>query len=268
MTHYRRSRRRPLKLVLLLAMASASSALSLANLQLIVSNEISKSCIRAYKADIQGCSLDDFTNKQCSSSCAKGLQDEETRVKASCRGLQVSSNSLLGITLAGKLVDTLCPGFQATTVTQTISPSTTRGFSTIPTSTTTSVKTTPTSKPSDTLPDTTLASDTTTAIQPSPTSVAQETSTSPATSATSDATSVQSTAQSTVSQLPTQSPPPDDPESDDSSSDDSQQLAPGSSNSGSPFDGVPVISLGESLCSAQGTEKLLAAVLIAIFLIH
>ncbi|KAI1078468.1 hypothetical protein F5B20DRAFT_230407 [Whalleya microplaca] len=264
MTLYRCSRRRLSKFTLLLTIASTSSALSLANFQLIVSNAIPDSCIRAYKSDIDGCKKSDVTNgNQCSSSCVKGMQDEEALVQKYCAGLQVSSGSLLGIALAGNLVDTLCPGSQATTVTQTVNPTTTKGFSTIPTSTTTSAETTLTSEKSTN----TRTSDTETAVQPSSTSTSRKTSTSSATRATTDATTIQSTAQSTVSQLPTQSPPPDDPASNDSSSDDSQQQAPGSSSSGSPFDAVPVISLG-SLCSAQGTETLLVMILIAIFLVR
>jgi hypothetical protein len=129
----RRSSRRPAGAAGLLALASTTSALSLANFQIITSNAIPSPCIVAYNSPIAGCSTTDFTNgNQCSTLCANGLLAEASIVEAICGGLEVNPQSLLGLTLDGKLLDTLCPGLNTgtTTVKVTVQPSTTKAAST------------------------------------------------------------------------------------------------------------------------------------------
>ncbi|KAI0127477.1 hypothetical protein BJ170DRAFT_683318 [Xylariales sp. AK1849] len=85
----RRSPRRPPKLVQLLALASTTSALSLANFQLITSSSIPSPCIVAYNTQIEGCTTTDFTKGNlCSTSCMNGVTQEATIVNAICGGLQ------------------------------------------------------------------------------------------------------------------------------------------------------------------------------------
>ncbi|KAI1404015.1 hypothetical protein F4819DRAFT_173763 [Hypoxylon fuscum] len=271
MTHRRQRSRRPLlNLGCLLAVASTSSALNLSQFQVITSNQIPKKCIRAYQTEIEGCTSNDFTNgRQCSATCVNGLQKEASLVNDACGDLNVSQRSLLGIVLSGDLIDTLCPGFQATTVTTTVQPGTTKGFSTIPTTTpvdttteaatTTSPETTPTSDASTSDASTTIQS-TTDNPSPSTTSDDSDTSTSSSTEATSVQTTAQTTAQSTVTSEPVQTAPPD--------SSSSQDDAPTPFIGGSPFDPAPLRSLGAAIWSAYDSKALMATILAAIFIIR
>ncbi|KAI5926355.1 hypothetical protein F4810DRAFT_654086 [Camillea tinctor] len=237
-------------LVHLLTLASTTSALSLENFQIITSNRIPSSCIRAYSTDIDNCSRKDFTNgNQCSADCVQGLQDEATRVISACGTLNVDSKSLLGLTLSGDLIDTLCPGFQATTVTLTVRPSTTstaQGFTTIPVLVTTS-STTSTSKASTTIQTATSIAQTTTPlpITSAVTSATTESLTQSTTTAqtstttnTNTATSVETTAQPVETSSATQPTTPDE--------EPNQGIDP-ASGGGSPFDSVPALGLGTTI---------------------
>ncbi|KAI4866893.1 hypothetical protein F4820DRAFT_234438 [Hypoxylon rubiginosum] len=270
--HRPRSRRRLLNFVPLLAMASTSSALNLSQFQVITSNQIPKRCIRAYQSDIEGCTRNDFTNgKQCSVSCVQGLEETADKINEACGDLNVSSGSLLGIVLSGGLVDTLCPGFQATTVTTTVQPGTTKGFTTVPGATTTADTTADTTRTtkattkatSTTSPDTTAttapsttAQSTTNQETSSTSATPDSTSASTSTSSSTDATSVQTTAQSTVTSEPAQT------------SDDSQDDGPTPFVGGSPFDPAPIRSIGTVICSGYDPRVLIATIFAAIFILR
>ncbi|OTB08427.1 hypothetical protein M426DRAFT_7742 [Hypoxylon sp. CI-4A] len=255
-------------------MASTSSALNLSQFQFITSNQIPKKCIRAYQSDIEGCTLIDFTNgSQCSSSCVEGLEETQEHVQKACGDLNVTPNSLLGLVLSGDLVDTLCPGFQATTVTETIQPSSTKGgFSTIvpaptttsvetsKTSSTTSQKTTSTSESSSSSTTSTTIQSTTAQETSSSSSTSSEQSTSSSSSSSADVTATQSSAQSTTAtSQPAQSATPDDSQGDD----DTTTPFIG----GSPFDPSPIQDSGTTGYLGFRTEVLMAATIAVFFVL-
>ncbi|KAI1769245.1 hypothetical protein GGR53DRAFT_231795 [Hypoxylon sp. FL1150] len=272
MTGRRQRSRRRLNLMPLWALASTSSALNLSQFQVITSNQIPKACIRAYQSDIDSCTKSDFTNgRQCSASCVKGLEETAEKIDEACGDLNVTSGSLLGIVLAGGLVDTLCPGFQATTITTTVQPGTTQGFSTVPgaTTTTTTEQTTKettkettkttTKAASTTSPDTTTTtadSTTTQATTTEETSATRDIPGSSSTSSSTDATSVETTAQSTVTSEPSQT------------TDDSQDDAPTPFIGGSPFDPAPIQSLGTVICLGYDPRVLITAIFAGILLLR
>ncbi|KAI1448304.1 hypothetical protein F5Y02DRAFT_415033 [Annulohypoxylon stygium] len=264
MAHRRqRQRRRLLKLTSLLAIASTSSALNLSQFQVITSNQIPKSCIKAYQTEIEGCTRNDFTDgRQCSSSCVEGLEQVQDVIDKACGDLNVSAKSLLGIVLSGGLVDTLCPGFDTTTVTKTVQPSSTKGgFSTInPAPTTTSIESTKAS--STTSRKTTPTSDSSTAVQSTTTQETPAPPTTPDSSTTStssvDSTPTQGAAQSAVTNAPQST-------SSDDSGDDDPTL--GGAGGGSPFD-QPVESLGSILRPGFCTEALTAVIFVAMFMLR
>ncbi|KAI1805685.1 hypothetical protein F4811DRAFT_213504 [Daldinia bambusicola] len=268
MAHRRQRSRRALDLTALLAMVSTSSAVNLSQFQLIISNSIPKSCIRAYQTEIEGCKFKDFNSgKQCSERCVKGVQQEEDLIQEACGDLNISHRSLLGIALSGDLVDTLCPGLDpTTTVTTTVHPSSTKGvFSTIvtaPTSfpadtTRTTEKTTPTTSSKKTKTSTSTSDQPTTAQS----STTQETSTTLATttapeSITDTTTSAQNTAQPTTPSEPSQS----------TSSDDG---APTPFLGGTPFDPLPPQQgLGSALSAGYGKEALVIAICAALLMLR
>ncbi|KAI0603222.1 hypothetical protein F4775DRAFT_587740 [Biscogniauxia sp. FL1348] len=226
----------------LMALASTASALSLESFQIITSNQIPSSCIRAYSTDIDNCARKDFTNgNQCSSVCVQGLQDAASRVIAACGALNVDSKSLLGLTLSGDLIDTLCPGFEATTVTLTVRPSTTsaQGFTTP-----TPVLVTTSSTESTSEASTTLQTTTSIAQETSPLSVTSATtefltkSTTTAQTTTTTDTSAETTAQPVDTSTATQPTTSDD--------EPNQGQVPGSGG-GSPFDSVLALGSGTNL---------------------
>ncbi|KAI0180902.1 hypothetical protein GGR52DRAFT_10405 [Hypoxylon sp. FL1284] len=265
-----RPRRRLATLLPLLALVSASSALNLSQFQIITSNQIPRRCIHAYRSEIPGCTRVDFTNgRQCSDSCAQGLQDTAEKIDRACEDVSVNAESLLGIVLSGGLLDALCPGFGATTVTTTIHHhGTTKGFTTVPVSTTTKETpkmppppppSPPPSPPHKPPPDTTKST-TTQLTTTEPTS--QETTSASATrdppgasptSSSAEATSVQTTATSDAAQT-----------SNDSQPANSTPFGGG----GSPFDPVPFESLSTTICLGRDLSVWMASILAAIFLIR
>ncbi|KAI1384639.1 uncharacterized protein F4822DRAFT_433180 [Hypoxylon trugodes] len=260
------SRRRLLDFLLLLAVASTSSALNLSQFQVITSSQIPKRCIRAYQTEIAGCTRNDFTNgRQCSSSCVKGLQATTDLIGDACGDLNVTPNSLLGIVLLGNLVEVLCPGYQTTTVTKTVKPSLTSGFSTIvPAPTITSVdtntnantKTTKTSqKATQTNEASTTVQQTSQETQPAPTTSANQDTSSPS---NTDATQTQDTAQSSATNQPAQS----------SSSSDDDSDTPTPFIGGSPFDPAPIQSSGNTLHLGFCIETFMATIFSAILLLR
>ncbi|KAI0851797.1 hypothetical protein F5Y00DRAFT_217433 [Daldinia vernicosa] len=264
MAHRRQRSRRVLDLAALLAIVSTSSAVNLSQFQLIISNSIPKSCIRAYQTEIEGCNVKDFTGgSQCSTSCVKGVQQVQDLIQDACGDLNISHKSLLGIVLSGDLVDTLCPGQEPTTVTTTVHPSSTKGeFSTIvtaPTSFPTSTSRT-TKKTSSTTSSTSTSTSTSTSDQSTTTqsTTDQETS-SPTTTATdspTDTTSAQNTAQPTAPSEAIQS----------TSSDDG---APTPFLGGTPFDPLPAQQgLGTVLSPGYGKEALLVAICAAMLMLR
>lgn len=129
------SPRRVHKLVHLLTWVSTVSALSLANFQIVISNAIPSTCIKAYSHPIHGCFIRDFKGGAlCSSKCTNGLLQAEARIDAACEGVDVNRDTLLGIALRGDLVATLCPGVivapSSTTVTVTVPARTSQSSST------------------------------------------------------------------------------------------------------------------------------------------
>ncbi|GAW24824.1 hypothetical protein ANO14919_144180 [Xylariales sp. No.14919] len=114
----------------LLTIASTTSAVTLQDFQTITIIQVpSLSCLSAYGSGIHGCSRGDFQDGvQCSASCAEGIREDQAQVIAACKHVEVNSRSLLGLALQGGLLDALCPNFQATSVTSTMQPTTTRTF--------------------------------------------------------------------------------------------------------------------------------------------
>ncbi|KAI1374636.1 hypothetical protein F4677DRAFT_162903 [Hypoxylon crocopeplum] len=274
MAHRRhRSRRRLFSLLPLLAIASTTSALNLSQFQVITSNQIPKDCIRAYQTDIDGCKRKDFTKgRQCSSSCVEGLEETANLINEECGDLNVSPKSLLGIVLSGGLIDALCPGLQATTVTKTVQPTTPDGFTTVkpsPTTTSDDMTTKTTEKTSETHATTSPKTSQTSPTSDSSTTTAstiasttgQETTSPTSTNdlstssiSSTDATSVQTTAQPAVTSEPTQT----------STSDD----APTPFIGGSPFDPAPIQNVGAVLRSGYDTIALAAAIYGAAFILR
>ncbi|ETS83035.1 hypothetical protein PFICI_04911 [Pestalotiopsis fici W106-1] len=189
---------------LLLALTSTTSALSLANFQIITSNAIPSPCIVAYNAQIAGCTQTDFTNgNQCSTLCISGLRAEGTIVQAICGGLDVNSKSLLGLVLDGKILETLCPGADSdtTTVQVTVRPTTSSKSTTAATTSVQTLTTTSSAIDTTTTTSTSVQSTSSTAIinVPSSDSSTTETiiSTTTAASQTTQATSTTSSDTST-----------------------------------------------------------------------
>lgn len=246
----RESPRRPLITAVSLALVSSASALSLANFQLITSNAIPSPCIVAYNTQIIGCSTSDFTNgNQCSSLCINGLLEEASIVQAICGGLTVNGQSLLGLTLSGSILETLCSGSGAstTTVKVTVQPSTS-SRSTL--STTQSQITTTTSSSTayltTTISDATTTTSSSSAIINVPSSTSSTTTISVATTIT-DASQTTSTSSTEVSSTST------------------AQEAGTTKGGGSPFDAV-VQSRAPSLLIKQTTGVLLAVCIAAVLL--
>ncbi|KAI8958964.1 hypothetical protein F5Y11DRAFT_18975 [Daldinia sp. FL1419] len=261
MAHRRQRSRRALDLTVLLAMVSTSSAVNLSQFQLIISNSIPKSCIRAYQTEIEGCKVKDFTGRrQCSAKCVKGVEQVQGSIQDACGDLNVSHKSLLGIVLSGDLVDTLCPGAGPTTVTTTIHPSPTKGgFSTIvtaPTSFSTETSRT-TEKTTSTTPGASRSTSTSVHSTTVQSTTDQETPTPPATITESlaDTTSAQNTPQPTVPSDSTQS----------TSSDDN---IPTPFLGGTPFDPLPAQQgLAAVLSPGYGKEALVVAICATILML-
>ncbi|KAI0122120.1 hypothetical protein F4814DRAFT_199266 [Daldinia grandis] len=268
MAHRRQRSRRVLDLTALLAMVSTSSAVNLSQFQLIISNSIPKSCIRAYQTEIEGCRVKDFTGgRQCSAGCVKGVQQAQDLIQEACGDLNISHKSLLGIVLSGDLVDTLCPGQYPTTITTTVHPSSTEGgFSTIVTAPTSfpTVTSRTTKKTTSTTSSTSTSTSTSTSDQPTITQSTTDqepssptaTATSTATDSPTDNTSAQNTAQPTTPSESTQS----------TSSDDG---APTPFLGGTPFDPLPAQQgLGTVLSPGYGKEALLVAICAAMLMLR
>jgi hypothetical protein len=101
--------------------ALRSSALSLANFQVIASNAVPRNCIAAYNQPMTSCSMADFNNGPCSNNCVQELGAMQSMVQSACHGVQISANTILGQTMTGNLVPLLCPnggeGEKTTTMT-------------------------------------------------------------------------------------------------------------------------------------------------------
>ncbi|KAI1476463.1 hypothetical protein F4774DRAFT_239279 [Daldinia eschscholtzii] len=262
MAHRRQRSRRALDLTALLAMVSTSSAVNLSQFQLIISNSIPKSCIRAYQAEIEGCRVKDFTSgRQCSARCVKGVQQTEDAIQEACGDLNISHKSLLGIALSGDLVNTLCPGLEPTTVTTTVHPSSTKGgFSTIVTA--------PTSFPTDTSRTTEKKTSTTSTEQTSTSTSTSEQSTttqSPTNQETSTPSTTTTTTDSVTDTTSTQNTPQPTATGDSTSSDD--DIPP--PFFGTPFDPVPAAqqALGTVLSTGYGKEALMVAICATLLLL-
>ncbi|KAK3379773.1 hypothetical protein B0T24DRAFT_168533 [Lasiosphaeria ovina] len=129
----------------LLFMASAASAMSLSNFQLITSSTVPISCILAYNTPIRGCSESDFdTERTCSVSCVNGLIKVQQTLQAVCDDTSIPDASVLGQVLQGNLVQLLCPGFSLPSTSTSSKLSTTAAA---PTTTLRSVLTSSTARP-------------------------------------------------------------------------------------------------------------------------
>ncbi|KAH9892925.1 hypothetical protein F4778DRAFT_300619 [Xylariomycetidae sp. FL2044] len=248
-----RHRRRVLTFVCFCTMgASSSSALSLANFQVVTSNQVGSSCLRAYQDTIEGCTRSDFTDgNQCTLNCATGLQKTQTRVQRACNEEDVNPKSLLGLTLSGDLVEALCPNFQATTV--TVQPSMTQQVSSTvllpaPPATSSTIATTEVSTATTEQPTTNPPQNTSPPVQTSDSS----------TSETSRATSASPSAPAA-----TQDPSSDDGQDQDQGNTGFQGFQ-GSSGSGSPFDPAPIPS-SATLARWQGRTATFVELYCAIF---
>ncbi|KAB5558100.1 hypothetical protein GE09DRAFT_100439 [Coniochaeta sp. 2T2.1] len=232
----------------LLAMASTASAMSLSNFQIITNSQVPLSCLVAYNTPILGCSDSDFTKgNACSAVCARGLQSVEDTVASICKGVTISSTTILGQVLSGNLVEKLCPSgtAAATTVSPPKSPQSTRSIGTfqpIPTQTTLRTSTTRSSSSSSSSTSSTSTAEddadteTSTSSEPAaePTENAQPTTqvVAPAPAPAPAVTNSPSMGQTTGAQQTKAAPP--------------QTADDGSPGGGSPFDTIATVSSGAS----------------------
>ncbi|KAI0911965.1 hypothetical protein F4823DRAFT_258377 [Ustulina deusta] len=267
MNGYQRSRRL-IQLTQLLAIAWTTSAVSLQDFQTITIFHVpSLSCLAAYGSTIPGCSRSDFKDGvQCSESCAQGVQEDQVHVIAACKHVEVNDGSLLGLALQGGLLDALCPNFQATSVTSTVKPTTTRTFltpsqtretSTFITSTIESSSTITTSISSSSIESSTIVTTPTTSSVESSTAISGTPSEVDTTviSATPTETGGTATITSTSTPSPTQT-----------GNDGDDKPDRGSSGGGSPFDTVFVGGTERILQMSTGVLATLMGTLIAAFL--
>ncbi|KAI0115845.1 hypothetical protein GGR51DRAFT_555719 [Nemania sp. FL0031] len=247
MNGYRRSRRL-IQLAQLLTIASVTSAVSLQDFQAISIIQVpSLSCLAAYGNRISGCSRSDFQDGvQCSASCAQGIQQEQSSVIASCKNIEVNAKSLLGLAIQGGLLDALCPGSQATSVTSIVTPTTTRTFLTPSQTQETSTSTTITTEISSTITTSTSESSESSITTTTTQSISTETD-APVVSTTPTETSDTITIPSTSTPSPTQTA-----DNQGGSSDR------GSSGGGSPFD---TVFTGSAQSMSQMSASVLAALM-------
>ncbi|KAI0458323.1 hypothetical protein F5B21DRAFT_23167 [Xylaria acuta] len=256
MKGYRRPRRL-LQLAQLLTIASTASAVSLQDFQTITIIQVpSLSCLSAYGSTISGCSRSDFQDGvQCSESCARGIQQDQANIIAACRNLEVNARSLLGLALQGGLLDALCPDFQATSVTSTVKPTTTRTFLTPSQTQETSTSATSMIENSSTITTSTSESSessTTARSTPSETDTTVVSATPTDTQGTT--TNLSATIPSTSTSRPTKT-----------SGDGDSQPGRGSSGGGSPFDPVFVGSAERILQTSTSVLTALTGTLITAF---
>jgi hypothetical protein len=252
--------------VQLLGLASTTSALSLANFQVITSSAIPTSCIVAYNSPIEGCATRDFTNgNQCSATCVNGLAETQSNVLSICDGLNVNPQSLLGLTLLGQLLDTLCPGSTTTTTVRvTVRPSTT-----IPSFTTTSrlITTTPVifTSARTTTASTAIASTATVSAPPISTTIVNTvptTTTEPLPASTQQQTSQTTTAQTTATAFQTTQAT----NGQQNTSPTSQDISRPTTGGGSPFDTV-IQNGAPGLTTIRSTGATLVAVGVVLVLL-
>ncbi|KAI2612968.1 uncharacterized protein GGS25DRAFT_143678 [Hypoxylon fragiforme] len=267
MAHRRpRPRKRFLNFMALLAVASSpiASALNMSQFQLITSGQISKRCIRAYQANIDGCKRSDFTDGHlCSASCVAGLQKAADTIEGACGDLSVTSGSLLGIILSGGVVNALCPGSPGTTTVRvTVQPTSTKGFSTIPTSTSDDITST-TSSSKKTQSKTTLSISSSDAES---TSLVSTSLPAPSSSTEDTTTTIQTTPSPSPTPSPTatseavQTPPA-------TSSASTQEARPKPFIGGSPFDPSPIQD-SEAICLGYEARILAVGILVVAILLQ
>lgn len=252
MSRYRRSGGL-IQLAQLLTIASTVSAVSLQNFQTLTIFQVpSLSCLGAYGSKIPGCSRRDFREGvQCSTDCAKGIEQDQANVISACKNIEADARTLLGLAQQGRLLDALCPNFQVPSTTSTETPITTHTFLTPSQTQEISTFTTSTEESSSTTMMTTTttsdSSQSSTTVQSTPT----ESDTPTASATPTDAggmTTIPSTSAATPT--PTQEKKPDR----------------GSSGGGSPFD--PVFAGGNRISQTSASMlALLTGTLITVFLL-
>lgn len=138
---------------ILLAALPAANAISLANFQLLDSNQIPYSCKVTYYAQMPSCLAADFNNG-CSQVCEKALAVVAQSVIRSCRGVNADPTSLLFAVLTGGIVAAICPnaddggGVSTGTVITISTATTTEAQTSTDASTTSEAQTTTSSTPS------------------------------------------------------------------------------------------------------------------------
>ncbi|KAK1751621.1 hypothetical protein QBC47DRAFT_72149 [Echria macrotheca] len=148
--------------LLLAALASTASALTLSNFQVITSSTIPIPCILVYNTVIPSCTTDDFTmGNSCSAACAAGLARVQDKIQDVCDGVSISAATVLGQTLMGNLVSLLCP-------TADNAPPSKQTTSTITTSSRTSTSTSTSSSSSTAAGTTSFAQSTLTSVTAPP----------------------------------------------------------------------------------------------------
>ena len=94
----------------LLLMASAASATSLSNFQFVTSGSISLGCFIAYNTPFRGCTEGDFGGgRTCSAFCMRAIERVTRHVQSACESFEPATNSLLDLTMSGRLLEVLCP---------------------------------------------------------------------------------------------------------------------------------------------------------------
>ncbi|KAL2124461.1 hypothetical protein VTJ04DRAFT_826 [Mycothermus thermophilus] len=228
----------------LLTLATASSAISLSNIQPLGDLRVTLGCALAYSTDITSCRISDFERPGiCSTACVRGLTRAMNAVQEACAETQgVSPASLLGQALSGRLVVVLCPGsFSSTRTTETPTDRPIAAPTRVLTFTTSRVNTGPltftTVRPTSSLTTTTTASlaeetDDSTIVTRTSTDRGLSTITTQTPSPTSPQDETSAADQPVIP--PTDVPSPGEDEGDDGDDDDDSGSS--SSGGGSPFD--------------------------------
>ncbi|KAI1331078.1 hypothetical protein F5Y16DRAFT_291976 [Xylariaceae sp. FL0255] len=274
MTSRRRPRLRLIRLahLSLIIATSAAESVSLQDFQRIsITNVPSLACINAYSNDLSGCTRADFRQgTQCSISCAEGVEKEANILKEDCSNVLANTNSLLGIALDGGLLNALCPGFPATTVTVTVHPTysstssltrsqTSEASTTAPASTTTPASTTQTTLSKTNSPSS--IESTTTQAQ---TSMSTSQTRSSATTSAADTTTAQTITNSSPTSVTVATSTQQKPTITKSSQD-----KPLNTGGGSPFDNPSFVAgsrgnFGKEIGIAATIAAIIAAVVISI----
>ncbi|KAI5359187.1 hypothetical protein Slin14017_G100890 [Septoria linicola] len=88
-------------------------------------SDLPSSCLKVYKANINGCSPSDFASgKSCSTGCVAALQSMVEKVETACGGEELQGTGILTVFLNGNGPGAICPGAAASAGSSSSEPST------------------------------------------------------------------------------------------------------------------------------------------------